>query len=70
MKQSIPFCVKCDAFLQTKIHLNLGKDFHRDQMEVIGRGDPGAMLMINGVDYELYRRGAHTFLTEEKVIIL
>ena len=49
--------------------VNTGKDFRKDSIEIIGRGDPGGYISLNAHDYELYRRGAHTFLTLEKVCI-
>ena len=47
--------------------LNLGKDLTYHTIEVIGRARPGGFMSIQGVDYEWYKRGADTFLDEEKV---
>ncbi len=52
---------------QANITLNFGKDFRRDTVEVVGRGAPGAFLLTVGHDYEMYKRGAQTFLDEKKV---
>ena len=52
---------------QAALSVNLGKDFKRDMIEVIGRGVPGGFIGLNGVDYEFYKRGAATFLDREKV---
>ena len=48
--------------------MNYGKDFHQDTLEIIGRGAPGSFLLTVGHDYEMYRRGAQTFLDEKKVV--
>ncbi len=47
--------------------LSYGKDFRQDTMEVLIKGPPGSFLYTVGHDYELYRRGAATFLDEKKV---
>ena len=47
--------------------MNYGKDFSRDTIELIARGDPGSYVTTSGADHELYRRGAATFLTEQDV---
>jgi hypothetical protein len=45
----------------------LGKDFNYHSIEILGEGHPGAFIAIHGMDYEWYRRGADTFLDEERV---
>ncbi len=47
--------------------LNKGKDFTEDTLELIVRGPPGSFSVIEGAEYEFWRRGAKTFLTEELV---
>ena len=47
--------------------MNYGKDFSKDSLELIARGDAGSYVVTGGADYEMYRRGAATFLTEQDV---
>ena len=52
---------------QANITLNKGKDFTEDTLEMIVRGPPASFSVIEGSEYEFWRRGAKTFLTEELV---
>ncbi len=50
--------------------LNKGKDFTEDSLELITRGPPGSFSVLEGNEYEFWRRGAKTFLTQELVSCL
>ena len=52
---------------QANITLNKGKDFTEDTLEMKVRGPPASFSVIEGSEYEFWRRGAKTFLTEELV---
>lgn len=65
---TLTFFVRDSRLHNSNLTLNLGKDLNYHTIELIGRGYPGAFISINGMDYEWYKRGADTFLDEEKLI--
>ena len=49
------------------VEIDKGKDFSLDEAEVKVTGEPGTYVSLSTANYDLYKRGAHTFLTEHKV---
>ncbi|CAH1779511.1 unnamed protein product [Owenia fusiformis] len=50
------------------VTFNKGKDFTYDTIEIIGKTDPGSYIGFSGLDYDLYKRGARTFITENDIM--
>ena len=55
-------------FLQSKLKVNTGKDFTRDNIEIIITGPPGGFALVEGAELTLWKHGAKTFLTQEMVL--
>jgi len=49
---SISFFIRDTRLKQPTIVMNYGKDFRRDELEVLARGPPGGYVSMNAVDYE------------------
>ena len=47
--------------------MNTGKDFTRDNIEIIITGPPGGFALVEGAELTLWKHGAKTFLTQEMV---
>ena len=52
---------------QSKLKVNTGKDFTRDNIEIIITGPPGGFALVEGAELTLWKHGAKTFLTQEMV---
>ena len=50
-----------------RLRVNQGKDFSEDTFEVNTFADAGTFVTYSAVDYQLYNKGAWTFLTEAEV---
>nr|UCK81481.1 macroglobulin-complement related protein-like 3 [Arenicola marina] len=68
LMDTLNFFVRDSRLYNASLTINYGKDFTEQSIELIGRGDPGAFFAIQGIDYEWYRRGADSFLDEEKIV--
>ena len=56
-------------FLQATFTLNYGKNFRRDTIEIVAKGEPGGFVTVNGMDWDLYTRASFPFLNREWVTI-
>ena len=63
-----PCLVYFQFFLQSKLKVNKGKDFTRDNIEIIITGPPGGFALVEGAELTLWKHGAKTFLTQEMVL--
>ena len=50
-----------------KLRVNQGKDFSENTFEINTFADPGTFVTYSAIDYELFSKGASTFLTESEV---
>lgn len=58
-----------NLFTQVNVQVNKGKDFNQETVEVSIKSEPGTYFAMGATNYDMYRMGATTFLTEHKVSI-
>lgn len=68
ISDALNFHVNGSSLNPVEVHVNMGKDFVRDTIEISGRTDPGSYIAFSGMDYDYIVYDTSTFFDEFDII--